>query len=145
MNYQRMLSLVVLSSIGTLQGQNAPYWQQHVDYKMEVNMDVKNYQYTGKQELTYTNNSPDTLKVVFYHLFLNAFQPDSEMDAHLKTIRDPDSRMAINKSSKENPQYESRIASLKPDEIGYLKVSNLTQDGSPVKYHTDWTLLVKHL
>ena len=42
MNYQRMLSLVVLSSISTLQGQNAPYWQQHVDYKMEVNMDVKN-------------------------------------------------------------------------------------------------------
>lgn len=141
MNYQRMLSLVVLSSIGTLQGQNAPYWQQHVDYKMEVNMDVKNYQYTGKQELTYTNNSPDTLKVVFYHLFLNAFQPDSEMDARLKTIRDPDSRMAINKSSKENPQYESRIASLKPNEIGYLKVSNLTQDGSPVKYHTEGTIL----
>jgi len=141
MNYQRMLSLVVLSSIGTLQGQNAPYWQQHVDYKMEVNMDVKNYQYTGKQELTYTNNSPDTLKVVFYHLFLNAFQPDSEMDARLKTIRDPDSRMAINKSSKENPQYESRIASLKPDEIGYLKVSNLTQDGTPVKYHTEGTIL----
>ena len=104
-------------------------------------MDVKNYQYTGKQELTYTNNSPDTLKVVFYHLFLNAFQPDSEMDARLKTIRDPDSRMAINKSSKENPQYESRIASLKPDEIGYLKVSNLTQDGSPVKYHTEGTIL----
>ena len=141
MNYQRMLSLVVLGSIGTLQGQNAPYWQQHVDYKMEVNMDVKNYQYTGKQELTYTNNSPDTLKVVFYHLFLNAFQPNSEMDARLQTILDPDRRMSTNKGTKENPQYESRIATLKPNEIGYLKVNNLSQDGSPVKYHTEGTIL----
>ena len=53
--------------------QNAPYWQQHADYKMEVSMDVKNYLYKGKQELVYTNNSPDTLRKVFYHLFPNAF------------------------------------------------------------------------
>ena len=72
---------------------NPGYWQQHVDYKMEVNMDVKKFQYTGKQEIVYTNNSNDTLHKVYYHLFNNAFQPGSEMDARLQAISDPDKRM----------------------------------------------------
>src|SRR5690625_7200060 len=46
-------------------------WKQHVDYTMEVDVDVENFQYVGKQTLEYTNNSPDTLQRVFYHLYLN--------------------------------------------------------------------------
>ena len=44
------------------------YWQQHVDYTMEIDVDVKNFSYTGEQKLVYTNNSPDSLKRVFNHL-----------------------------------------------------------------------------
>jgi len=54
------------------------YWQQAVKYKMNVEMDVETFQYSGDQELVYTNNSPDVLKRVFYHLYFNAFQPGSE-------------------------------------------------------------------
>jgi hypothetical protein len=80
--------------VGTMAfSQSNGYWQQHVDYKMDVVMDVKNYQYKGKQQLVYTNNSPDTLRRVFYHLYNNAFQPNSEMDARLLSIADPDRRM----------------------------------------------------
>ncbi|MDA0972881.1 MAG: M1 family peptidase, partial [Bacteroidetes bacterium] len=49
-------------------------WQQKVDYVMDIDMDAKNHQYVGKQTLIYTNNSPDTLYRVFYHLYFNAFQ-----------------------------------------------------------------------
>jgi hypothetical protein len=45
-------------------------------------VDVKNYQYKGKQELVITNNEHFEKKV-YYHLFNNAFQPGSEMDARL--------------------------------------------------------------
>ncbi|HWS60456.1 MAG TPA: M1 family metallopeptidase [Flavobacterium sp.] len=121
-------------SLGTLFSQNSSYWQQLVDYKMDVVMNVKNYQYKGKQELVYTNNSSDTLKKVYYHLFNNAFQPGSEMDARLQTIKDPDDRM-VNKSK------ESRIKTLKPDEIGYLKVSNFKQDGAVANTKTVGTIL----
>src|SRR6187402_3891727 len=76
--------------------QSDGYWQQKADYKMEVSMDVKTYQYKGTQELLYTNNSQDTLKRVYYHLYNNAFQPGSEMDARIQTIADPDKRF-INK------------------------------------------------
>jgi len=122
--------------------QNAPYWQQHVDYKMEVSMDVKNYQYKGKQELIYTNNSPDTLKKVFYHLFPNAFQPGSEMDARLHSIKDPDARMVNKVKDADGKEVkQSRIETLKPNEIGFLKISNFKQDGVTAQTRTSSTIL----
>ncbi len=105
------------------------YWQQHVDYKMEIDVDVDNYQYKGKQELVYTNNSPDTLYRVFYHLHLNAFQPGSEMDVRSRTIADPDRRVG------------DRISKLQPNEIGYIKVKSLLQNGTPVQNKTVGTIL----
>lgn len=106
------------------------YWQQQVDYKMDVSMNVKTYQYKGKQELVYTNNSPDTLRRVFYHLYPNAFQPGSEMDARIQSIADPDGRMVTKTKTADGKEIkESRIAKLKPDEIGFLKISNFKQDG----------------
>ncbi|GAA4280250.1 M1 family metallopeptidase [Gaetbulibacter aestuarii] len=105
------------------------YWQQHVDYNMDVDMNVNTYKYTGEQTLVYTNNSPDTLTNVYYHLFFNAFQPGSEMDIHSRTIADPDSRVM------------DRISKLKPDEIGYLNVTNLKQDGMALQSETVGTIL----
>src|SRR5690554_8229587 len=99
--FAAFLSLLLLSSISGF-AQNTSYWQQEVDYKMDIQMDVKNHQYQGKQELKYTNNSPDTLSSVFYHLYFNAFQPGSEMDVRSLTIRDPDRRVA-DRISKLNP------------------------------------------
>ena len=128
------LLAVISMSFGSLLAQSSTYWQQQVDYKMDVVMNVKNYQYKGKQELVYTNNSPDTLRRVFYHLYNNAFQPGSEMDARLQNIKDPDARM-VNKAK------ESRIKTLKPDEIGYLKISNFKQDGVIANAKTVGTIL----
>lgn len=128
-----MKKILILSNIflcfGNAFAQSYSYWQQHVDYKMDVVMDVKNYQYHGKQELMYTNNSQDTLKRVFYHLYYNAFQPGSEMDMRLQNITDPDARM-VNKIKVDGKEIkESRISKLKPIEIGFLKISNFKQDG----------------
>jgi hypothetical protein len=109
------------------------YWQQHVDYKMEIDMNVKNYQYKGKQTLVYTNNSPDVLNRVYYHLYFNAFQPGSEMDVRSRSILDPDKRV------------KDRISKLKPSEIGYIKVKSLTQDGTSLNYETVGTVLEVNL
>ncbi len=121
------------------------YWQQQADYKMEVSVDVKNYTYQAQQTITYTNNSPDTLKVVFYHLYLNAFQPNSEMDIRLQTIVDPDGRMTNNLGTKENPIFESRIASLKENQQGYIQVVSLEQDSKSVSYEVIGTILKVNL
>lgn len=143
------LSLLLLTPLTKAHSQNetAPssnphYWQQHVSYTMDIDMDVKTYKYTGTQKLVYTNNSPDVLNRVFYHLYPNAFQPDSEMDARLKSIPDPDGRMVNNLGTRAEPNYESRISKLGPDEIGYIHINSLTQDGKKVKHETQGTILI---
>ncbi|MCF6280120.1 MAG: M1 family metallopeptidase [Flavobacteriaceae bacterium] len=108
---------------------NPHYWQQHVDYTMDIDMNVENYQYQGKQKIVYTNNSPDDLDKVFYHLFFNAFQPDSEMDTRSRNIADPDRRV------------KDRISKLSPSEIGYIKVKSLKQNGKIVAHKTVGTIL----
>ena len=120
---------ILCLSANVFHAQSSPYWQQKVDYKMTVAMDVKTYQYTGKQTLVYTNNSNDTLRRVFYHLYPNAFQPNSEMDARIQSIKDPDGRMVATKTIDGKPVKESRIKNLLPNEIGFLKVTNLLQNG----------------
>lgn len=125
----------------TMLAQNNSYWQQHVDYTMDIDMDVRTYQYKGKQKLVYTNNSPDILNKVYYHLFFNAFQPGSEMDIRLQNIEDPDGRMTNNIGSKDEPIFESKISKLLPNEIGYQKVVSLKQNGNPVKFEVIGTIL----
>ncbi len=124
-----ILSLSLLLAFGATAQNNTSYWQQHADYTMSVDMNVKNFQYSGNQELVYTNNSPDTLNSVFYHLFFNAFQPESEMDVRSRTIADPDSRVG------------DRISNLSPEEQGYLRVNSLTQNGKEVQYEEVGTVL----
>ncbi|GAA4109425.1 M1 family metallopeptidase [Aquimarina addita] len=126
----KFLSIAFFSAALSVSAQNnTAYWQQHVDYTMDIDMDVKTYQYKGTQELVYTNNAPDTLYKVFYHLYFNAFQPGSEMDVRSRTIPDPD------------PRVLDRISKLTPQEIGYLKVSSLKQDGKTIQHKTVGTVL----
>lgn len=125
----------------TTPAQKACYWQQKVDCVMEVDMNVDTYQYKGKQKLTYTNNSPDVLKKVYYHLYFNAFQPDSEMDIRLQNIKDPDPRMVTNTGTLENPVLKSRISLLKQNEIGFLEINSLTQNKKALRYTIDGTIL----
>jgi hypothetical protein len=135
-----LLALSVFAFMLNAIAQDNP-WQQQADYQMNVTMDVKNFQYKGTQKLTYTNNSPDTLSVVFYHLYFNAFQPNSEMDSKLQSIPDPDRRMVNNLGTDKNPIYQSRIAKLSPSEIGLLRITTMSQDGQKATFSHESTIL----
>ncbi|MCB0372167.1 MAG: M1 family metallopeptidase [Muricauda sp.] len=137
MKHLQLFFLTALAGFSFVCAQDSCDWQQHVDYTMDVDMDVKTYQYTGTQKLVYTNNSPDQLGRVFYHLYFNAFQPGSEMDVRLQNIKDPDKRMMDGD--------QSRIASLSESEMGYLHALTLTQDGQPVTFKEEGTILVVDL
>lgn len=120
---------------------NAQYWQQKADYKMDIDMDVASYQYTGKQEIKYKNNSPETLTKVYYHLYNNAFQPGSAMDMRVQNIPDPNGRLIVNTGTEEAPVNKSKISLLVPEEQGYIKVKSLKQNGKPLKYVVEGTIL----
>ncbi|MEM6345434.1 MAG: M1 family metallopeptidase [Bacteroidota bacterium] len=111
----------------------ADYWQQEVNYEMQIDFDVENHQFTGRQQLAYVNHSPDTLSRVYYHLYFNAFQPNSMMDVRSRTIVDPDRRV------------KSRILALSENEIGYHKINSLSHNGRPVQYSVEGTILVVDL
>jgi len=134
MNIKTLKTFALFLSISTLAlAQQSSYWQQKVDYQMDVDFNVKDFTYTGTQQLIYTNNSPDELNKVFIHLYYNAFQPGSEMDIRLQNIADPDRRMITE-------DKKSRIASLTPEQIGYLHISEVTQDGASVSFVEEGTI-----
>ena len=47
----------------------APYWQQAVRYKIDVDLDHNQHRLEGKMRLEYTNHSPDALDEIFMHLY----------------------------------------------------------------------------
>ena len=123
-----LLLLCLLTSM-MAKSQNNCYWQQRVSYKMNIDFDVNKHQFVGNQQLTYYNNSDDTLKKVFFHLYFNAFQPESMMDKRSRTINDPDRRV------------ESRISKLNKKEIGYHHIKDLSQEGRTINFKVEGTVL----
>lgn len=108
---------------------SAQYWQQKVDYTMNVELDAETADYSGSQKLIYTNNSPESLSKVFYHLYFNAFQPGSDMAIRLKNGGDRNGRFKVD------------LDSLNEFQSGYLKVSSLKQNGKPVQIKESGTIL----
>ena len=128
--WRYLLTLVAgLLIMEPVAAQETGYWQQRVEYQMDIDMDAENHQYDGQQTLTYYNNSPDTLSRVFYHLYFNAFQPGSMMDVRSRTIEDPDRRVG------------SRIAKLSEEEQGYIKVDKLEMNGRKCRFESVGTIL----
>jgi hypothetical protein len=119
--YKTLILVCLFLSVNSVIDAQDNRWQQHVKYTMNIDFDVEKHQYEGEQKIAYTNNSPDHLNKVFYHLYFNAFQPGSMMDVRSRTIEDPD------------PRVGDRIAGLTPDKIGYQKVKSLRINGKKIK------------
>jgi hypothetical protein len=112
-------------------------WQQRVKYVMDIDMDVTTNRYTGKQKLEYTNNSPDTLDKIFYHLYWNAFQPNSMMDARSREL----GKTKIGGRPDWDARVRDRILNLNESEIGYQKVKSLKLNGVAQKLIDHETIL----
>ncbi|MDR3714919.1 MAG: M1 family metallopeptidase [Puia sp.] len=140
---QRILFLFVICVAGYPLYAQPDRWQQRVKYRMDIDMDVTTNRFTGKQRLVYTNNSPDTLRKVFYHLYWNAFQPGSMMDARSREL----GKISYGKGRDGHEQLDwdsrvkDRIEHLKPDEIGYQKVLSLSMNGVVQHWKVDETIL----
>ena len=125
----KKISIVLVLFITNQLFAQKDYWQQEVAYKMSIEMNDENHQFKGTQSLVYTNNSPDTLSKVFYHLYFNAFQKGSMMDVRSRSISDPDRRVG------------DRISKLTEEEEGFLHVASLTQNGKEITFTEEGTIL----
>lgn len=95
-------------------GGPAPYWQQRLDYTINATLDEPRGVLGGDQRVVYHNNSPDSLRSVSFHLYLNAFRPGSRW------------------SDADSVEHRRRFNDLKDPDYGYNRVGDVRVDGSPV-------------
>lgn len=50
------------------------YWQQEVNYTIQVRLNDKSHELSGYEVLEYVNNSPNTLDRIYMHLWPNAYR-----------------------------------------------------------------------
>lgn len=68
-----------------------PYWQQQVDFKIDVSLNDKDHSLKGDATITYTNNSPDKLEYIWFHCWPNAYKNDKTAYAK-QILRDSDGK-----------------------------------------------------
>jgi hypothetical protein len=103
-----LLGLALLQQVGAagaFQGATTPpsgdttgYWQQSIRYQIVATLDEAQSKLRSEAVLIYKNNSPDTLKEMYFHQYLNAFRPESKwskVDAkenrvRFQNLREPD-------------------------------------------------------
>ena len=103
------------------------YWQQDVAYKIDARMNEAENRVEGQEELTYWNNSPDTLTYVYFHLYQNAFIKGSYLGE-------------LEKLNKAAPGYGSREAA----GLGIV-IDNVQAGGQAVKTELDNTIMKVYL
>ena len=68
------------------------YFQQEVNYIIDVNLNDKSHTLNGYIEIEYTNNSKDKLDVLWFHLWPNAYKNNSTALAQQK-LEDGDTKL----------------------------------------------------
>src|SRR5262245_54416777 len=109
-----LLTLISFYNLSAQPIQLGNDYQQHVYYSMQIDFNDAENKFSGYQKAIYTNNSPDTLQNIFYHLFYNAFQPGSAMEERATHIKDQEGAIVRGIFSLKSGDYGSQqIDSLK--------------------------------
>ena len=64
----------ILLLVQFLYGNGNPYFQQMVKYEIDVTLNDSAHTLSAFEKLEYTNNSPDTLEFIWFHLWPNAYE-----------------------------------------------------------------------
>ncbi|HEU4641276.1 MAG TPA: M1 family metallopeptidase [Gemmatimonadaceae bacterium] len=95
------------------------YWQQRADYRITATLDTAEQAVSGHVAVTYTNNSPDTLRFVWMQLDQNLYEPGSKGSA----LFPQDSRWGVRGFK------------------GGDAIRGLTVNGKPAQSHVDDTMM----
>ena len=72
--------------------------------------------------MRYTNNSPDTLKEIYFHLYNNAFRPGSMMHERAKAMNDVG--------------LLQKFENYKPSDWGGYTIAHVSVDGADARFET---------
>ena len=121
--------LAILSGVSLAQGPAvqdllSEYWQQQADYDIRCTLDIEAKMLTGTQKITYRNNSPDSLRRYYIHLYPNAY-------------RDKDSKLYQDFY----PGTWVFLRGLREESRGWIEIDSMTVGGAAAEYTIDGTIL----
>ncbi|KFC23837.1 M1 family metallopeptidase [Epilithonimonas lactis] len=135
-------SLVFILFSLVVSAQQSAYSQQYAKYKMDIDVDAANFTYQGKQTLQYQNNSPDELRVAYFHLYWNAFKAGSMMDQRVTGQGvNADSRLA----KRVGNTVISRLSEIPKNEEGAQNIRWIKQNGKDLKFEIQGTVMKVYL
>ena len=124
-----IVGIAIVAIVSNVSAQ-ADRWQQHIDYKINAALNVQTNIVKGTENIVYTNNSPDTLRKIYFHMYWNAFQPNSVMDLRSRELGKTTFTSRRGTQMQDwDPRVRDRIQQLKPEEIGYQRISQITIAG----------------
>lgn len=85
----KLFLTITLVSVTQILSAQADYWQQEVHYTISVALDDQQHSLKGDLQLVYINNSPDTLRYIWFHIWPNAYRNEqTAMAKQLMSDRD---------------------------------------------------------
>tara|TARA_R110000868_G_scaffold2321_7_gene17310 strand:- start:25512 stop:27947 length:2436 start_codon:yes stop_codon:yes gene_type:complete len=119
------------------------YWQQQVDYDIDIRLDEREKTLTGSASIHYTNNAPDVLDFLWFQLEQNRFRPDS-IAVMTETVGGGDrsaGRVGAAMPTEMSAAGLRRRHQIAQDGYGYNIHSVTDADGNPVDYTIVDTLM----
>ena len=118
----------ILLSFQFLYGNGMQYFQQMVKFEIDVTLNDTAHTLSAYEKLEYTNNSPDTLEFIWFHLWPNAYKNDSTAFA----------KQQLKSGSR-------KFANSDEEDRGFIDSLNFLVDGIQVKWenHPDWIDVAK--
>jgi len=104
----------------SLKSQSETYWQQQVDYDIEATLNDEKHLLDAYLAMNYTNNSPDTLNFIYFHLWPNAFSTTKTAFAKQK-----------------RQQGSLNFHFVKPSELGHIKKMAFSVEGKAAQLVQD--------
>ena len=119
----RIVLAAAIAIISAASARAAEYFQQSHHTTIRVTLDTERKWVTGTESIRYVNNSPDTLRELYLHLYPNAF-------------RDKNVPYQVDKAR----AYNLRVLDVPEDHKGWLDLSNIKVNGTAVTHTVDGTL-----
>lgn len=126
----RKILFVLFALISIRQTAFSQYWQQQVNYSIDVSLQDKQHSLTGFEKIEYINNSPDTLHFIWFHIWPNAYKNDKTAFSD-QLLQNGNTKFYF--SDKEQKGYINRLD---------FKVDNVTAETEDHPQHIDIIKLI---
>ena len=115
--YILIISLVLLSNISIYAQE---YWQQEVDYRINIELNDSSHILIGDIEIAYKNNSPTELNYIYFHLWANAYSSETSALCEQMLLHGDDA-----------------LYNATEEEKGFISEINFTVNDAPLKWEYD--------